>query len=108
MMIEPLNTNVLLKPIEAKDTTDSGLAIPDSADKEVPQEGEVVKLPNLEKFLENYEPTEEKSRLAVKTIQSLNVGDRVLYGKYSGEDVTVDGEDFKIVDISGIRAKVIR
>lgn len=102
MMIEPLNLNIILKPIEAKDTTESGLALPDNADKDVPQEGEVVALPNIQTYADG------KDGIPLEMIRRLQIGDRVLYGKYNGEDVKVDGEDFKIVDITHIRAKINR
>jgi chaperonin GroES len=97
MKIEPMNLYVILKPIEPEETTKSGLHIPDSADRERPQEGEVVAVP--ETFI-NFYGTDIPS--------NLKVGDRVLYGKYNGEDVKVDGEEYKIVEISHIRAKIIR
>ena len=97
MQIEPLNLYIILKPIEPEETTKSGLHIPDSADRDRPQEGEVVAIP--ETFV-NFYGTEIPC--------TLKVGDRLLYGKYNGEDVKVDGEEFKIVEISHIRAKIIR
>ena len=97
MQIEPLNLYVILRPIEPEETTKSGLHIPDTADRERPQEGEVVAVPDT-----------TINAYGTQIPCPLKVGDRVLYGKYNGEDVKVDDEEFKIVDISHIRAKIIR
>jgi len=97
MKIEPMNMNVILRPIDPKETTDSGLAIPENAEKDMPQEGEVVALP---------ETFQNMHGIIVPC--PLMVGDHVLYGKYNGEDVKVDDEEFKIVDITHIRAKIVR
>jgi chaperonin GroES len=95
MKIKPLNGYVVIKPLEAEEVTKSGIVIPDTANKEKPQEGEVV-------------------AVASKNINSngtelpieLKVGDRVLYGRYSGEDVKVDGVEYKIVEMTSVRAIV--
>jgi chaperonin GroES len=90
--IKPLSDRVLVKPDVAEEKTASGIIIPDTA-KEKPQRGTVVaagpgKVENGTKF-----------ELTVK------VGDKVLYGKYSGTELSFDGEDFLIMresDILGI------
>ncbi|RIW13135.1 co-chaperone GroES [Algoriphagus lacus] len=85
--IKPLADRVLVQPAAAEEKTASGLYIPDTA-KEKPQKGTVVAVGNGKKD----EP------LTVK------VGDTVLYGKYSGTELSVDGKDFLIMRESDIFA----
>jgi len=93
MAIRPLADRVLIKPLEAKEQTKGGIVLPDTA-KEKPQEAEIVAVGEGRKSDDG------------KVIPlSLKVGDKVLYGKYSGTEVTVDGEEYLIVredDILGI------
>ena len=87
MTLHPLHDRVLLKRIEEEPARRGGIIIPDSA-KEKPQEGKVSE-------------DGKKTQLAVKA------GDRVLFGKYSGSEVTVGGEDYLIMkeeDVLGILA----
>ena len=91
--IKPLQDRVLVKRLEAEEKTASGLYIPDSA-KEKPQEGEVVAT-GPGKILENG----NKIELTVK------VGDKILFSKYAGTDIKLDGEEYLIMredDILGI------
>ncbi len=76
---------VLVKPQEAEDTTASGIIIPDSA-KEKPRQGTVV----LAGAAKKDEEMEVKN------------GDTVLYGKYAGQELTIDGEDFLLISQSDI------
>ncbi|OOG77190.1 co-chaperone GroES [Algoriphagus sp. A40] len=85
--IKPLADRVLVQPAAAEEKTASGLYIPDTA-KEKPQKGTVVAVGNGKKD----EP------LTVK------VGDTVLYGKYSGTELSVEGKDFLIMRESDIFA----
>ena len=86
-MIKPLADRVLIQPKEAETKTASGLFIPDTA-KETPQEGKVIAVGPGKKD----EPMEVK------------VGDEVLYGKYSGTEITVDDVKYLIVKQSEIMA----
>ena len=86
-MIKPLADGVLVEPKEAETKTASGLYIPDTA-KEKPQEGKVIAAGPGKKD----EPMEVK------------VGDEVLYGKYAGTEVTVEGKKYLIVKQSDILA----
>jgi chaperonin GroES len=85
MKVRPLHDRVLIKRIEEQETVRGGIIIPDSA-KEKPQEGEVVAV-GTGKRLEN------------GTITALEVkeGDRVLFGKYSGTEIKVDGQEYLIL-----------
>jgi len=85
MPIRPLHDRVLVKRIEQEEKTTSGLVIPDTA-KEKPQQGEVVAVGDG-KMLENGE------RVPV----DVKPGDRILFGKYSGSDIKIGGEELLIV-----------
>lgn len=87
MTIKPLADRVLVEAKEAETKTASGLYIPDSA-KEKPQQGKVVATGSGKQD----EPME------------LKVGDTVLYGKYAGTEITVDGKDYLIMRQSDIMA----
>ena len=86
-MIKPLADRVVIEPKEAETKTASGLYIPDTA-KEKPQQGTIVAVGNGKKD----EPMEVKP------------GDVVLYGKYAGTEVTVDGKTYLIAKQSDILA----
>jgi chaperonin GroES len=91
--IQPLQDRVIVKPKEAEETTKGGIILPDTA-KEKPIEGTIVAV-GEGKVAENGTVT----KLTVK------VGDIVLYGKYSGTEIKVEGEDYLIMresDIYGI------
>lgn len=87
MTIKPLSDRVLVKPAEAEEKTVSGIIIPDSA-KEKPLKGEVIATGNGTKDEE----------MVVKT------GDNVLYGKYAGTEIELDGDKFLIMRQSDILA----
>ncbi|MDA3888165.1 MAG: co-chaperone GroES [Allgaiera sp.] len=95
MAFKPLHDRVLVRRVEGEEKTKGGLIIPDSA-KEKPAEGEVVSCGDGAR-----KDSGELIDLAVKA------GDRVLFGKWSGTEVTVDGEELLIMkesDILGIIA----
>ena len=94
MNIKPLSDRVVVKPLEAGEKKQGNIIIPDTA-KEKPQEGKVVAV-GPGKISE----TGEKIAMEVKN------GDRVLYGKYSGTEVTVDDEEYLIMRESDILAIV--
>jgi chaperonin GroES len=85
MKVRPLHDRLLVRRIEEKETVKGGIIIPDSA-KEKPQEGEVLAVGNG-KILDNG----QKVALDVK------VGDKILFGKYSGTDIKIDGEEVLIL-----------
>jgi chaperonin GroES len=89
LKIKPLADRVLVKPQEAEQRTASGIIIPDSA-KEKPQRGNVVAVGAGTK--------DEK--------MEVKVGDTVLYGKYAGTELTVDGKDYLIMRQSDILAVI--
>jgi chaperonin GroES len=86
MNIRPLHDRIVVKRIEeTADKTASGLFIPDSA-KEKPQEGEVIAVGNGKRNDKG-----ERDALDVKA------GDRILFGKYSGSDIKIDGNEYLIM-----------
>lgn len=90
--IKPLGDRVLVQPDVAEEKTSSGIIIPDTA-KEKPQQGTVVAV------------GAGKVENGTKIEMSVSEGDKVLYGKYAGTEVTLDGEDYMIMresDIMGI------
>ena len=93
--IRPLDDRVVVEPIAAEETTAGGIVLPDTA-KEKPQRGTVVAV-GPGKLLENGKRGE----------LSVAVGDQVIYGKYGGSDIEVDGDEVKILLESDILAKVL-
>src|SRR4051812_32277859 len=95
MNLQPLEDRIVVRPGEAEETTASGLVIPDTA-KEKPQQGEVLAV-GPGKRAEN---TGDVIPLDIK------VGDTVLYSKYGGTEVTIDGEDLLVLNGRDVLAKV--
>ncbi len=85
MNLRPLHDRVLVRRLEEKETVRGGIIIPDTA-KEKPQQAEVVAV-GAGKLLEGGE------RAAV----DVKAGDRILFGKYSGSDIKIDGEEYLIL-----------
>ena len=85
MDIRPLHDRVVIKRIEESETMQGGLYIPDSA-KEKPQRGEVVAVGNGKR-------TEDGKVLPL----DVKVGDAILFGKYSGSDIKLDGNEYLIM-----------
>ena len=83
--IRPLHDRLVIKRIEEKETIKGGIIIPDTA-KEKPQEGEVLAVGNG-KVLDN----------GTKVPMDVKVGDKILFGKYSGTDIKIDGEEVLIL-----------
>lgn len=90
--LKPLGDKVVVKVLEAEEKTASGLYLPDSAKKR-PQEGEVIAVGGG-RVLDNG----ERNALTVK------VGDKVLFSKYGGNEVSLDGTDYTILDEDQIYA----
>jgi chaperonin GroES len=85
MKVRPLHDRLVVRRIEEKETVKGGIIIPDTA-KEKPQEGEVIAVGNG-KVLEN----------GTKVAMDVKTGDRVLFGKYSGTDIKIDGQEYLIL-----------
>ena len=95
MKLKPLDDRVVVEPMDAETTTAGGIVLPDSA-KEKPQRGKVQAV-GPGRLLESGE------RCPV----SLAVGDEVMFSKYGGTDIEVDGKDVKILRESDILAKLV-
>lgn len=92
MNINPLSDRVLVKPLEQAEVKKGGIIIPDTA-KEKPQEGQVIAVgPGR---------TSDEGKLVPMAVKS---GDKILYGKYSGSEVSVEGADYLIMRESDILA----
>ena len=91
--IKPLEDRIVVKPLDAEQTTASGLVIPDTA-KEKPQEGEVVAV-GPGRFNEDGDE---------RIPMDINVGDKVIYSKYGGTEVKFSGEEFLILSARDVLA----
>ncbi|MET0741027.1 MAG: co-chaperone GroES [Candidatus Nanopelagicales bacterium] len=91
--IKPLEDRIVVKPLDAEQTTASGLVIPDTA-KEKPQEGEVLAI-GPGRF-------EDGNRVPL----DVAVGDKVVYSKYGGTEVKYDGEDYLILSARDVLAVI--
>jgi len=85
MKVRPLHDRLIVRRIEEKETVKGGIIIPDTA-KEKPQEGEVIAVGNG-KLLDN----------GTKVPLDVKAGDKILFGKYSGTDIKIDGEEYLIL-----------
>jgi chaperonin GroES len=94
MMVKPLADRVLIRPIEMTEVKKGGIIIPDTA-KEKPVEGEIMEVgPGR--------LTEDGNKIPME----IKKGDRVLYGKYSGTEVTIEGKEYLIMRESDVFAIV--
>jgi len=94
MNVKPLADRVVVRPLDAEEKTAGGIIIPDNA-KEKPQKGEIVAV-GPGKVSDNGQ----------KVDMELKKGDQVLYGKYSGTEVSIDGGDFLIMRESDVLAVI--
>lgn len=93
MKIRPLHDRVIVQRIEEEEVTKGGIIIPDTA-KEKPQEGKVIAV-GPGKVLEN----------GTKLTMNVKVGDKILFGKYSGTEIKIEGEEYLMMredDILGV------
>jgi len=95
MKIRPLADKVLVERIEAESKTAGGIVLPDTA-KEKPQQGKIVAVG----------PGRVTDK-GVKVDMEVRVGDRVLYGKYSGTEVKIEGQEYLIVKESEVLAILV-
>jgi chaperonin GroES len=93
--IRPLDDRVVVRPTDAEEVTAGGIVLPDSA-QEKPQRGTVIAI-GAGRLLENGSRGE----------LSVAVGDQVIYGKFGGADIEVEGEEVKILREGEILAKVV-
>jgi chaperonin GroES len=95
MKLKPLGDRLLVRPVEEEETTASGIVLPDTA-KEKPQKGKVLAVGDG-----RYDEDGEK-RIPLDVAE----GDEVLYSKYGGTDITVEGEDLLVLRESDVLAKI--
>lgn len=81
MRIKPLGDRAVVEPMSAEEKTKSGIVLPDTIDKEKPEQGKVIAVG----------PGEDIQKSGIKK------GDMVLFGKYGGEDVKFDGKEYKVL-----------
>jgi chaperonin GroES len=93
--LNPLDDRVVVQPLEAEEMTAGGIVLPDTA-KERQQRGKVIAV-GPGRLLDSGE----------RATVSVKVGDEVLFGKYGGTDIEIDGEDVKILRESDILAKIV-
>ncbi|MCX6798153.1 MAG: co-chaperone GroES [Candidatus Falkowbacteria bacterium] len=93
MNLKPLANNVLVKPFKKEDMTKSGIVLPDTSDKERPEKGEVIAI-GAGRLLDN-------GQLAPMTVK---VGDKVMFKKYSPDEIKIDDEDYLVLSESDIIA----
>jgi len=87
MTVKPLGERLLIKPIKEEKKTEGGIVLPDTA-KEKPQKAEVVAIGDKVEDLD------------------VQVGDKVIFAKYAGTEIKIDDEDYIIIDVNDILAKV--
>jgi chaperonin GroES len=97
MKLQPLEDRIVVQASEAEETTASGLVIPDTA-KEKPQQGEVLAVG----------PGRRSEQTGEVIAMDVAVGDIILYSKYGGTEITVDGDDLLVLSSRDVLAKVAK
>lgn len=97
MAIKPLGDHILVKPVKEEEVTASGIVLPETVDKEKKAEGEVIAV-GPGKLLDNGD----------RAAMEVAVGDIVLFKKWGGDEVEVDGEEHKIISHSDVLAVVTK
>ncbi len=90
MKLKPLGNRIVVEPLSEEETTKSGIILPDTVDKEKKAEGKVLAIGDGEKI----------------TKLGLKVGDKVIFGKYAGEEVKVDEVEYKILSDEDVLAVI--
>lgn len=93
--LTPLGGNILVKPLSEDKVSASGIVLPETVDKEKPQKGEVI-------ALGGGKLTNDGKKVAF----NVKVGDKILFKKYSPDEVEVDGEDYLIMDEDAVLAVI--
>lgn len=90
MKLKPLGDRIIVRPVTEEEVTKSGIVLPDTVEKEKKEEGEIIAIGDGEKIV----------KLGLKE------GDKVIFGKYSGEEVTIDDVEHKVLKDEDVLAKV--
>lgn len=93
MKLKPMHDHIVVKPIIEDEITKSGIVLPDTIDKEKPEKGEVIAVGDG-RLLENGQ----------KASMSVKVGDKVMFKKYSPDEIKVDGVEYLIISESDVLA----
>jgi len=93
MNLKPLNDHVIVKPMTEDEVTKAGIVLPDTVDKEKPEKGEVMAT-GPGKLLDNGQ----------RAPMSVSVGNKVMFKKYSPDEIKVDGEEYLVISESDIIA----
>ncbi len=97
MKLQPLDDRIVVRPSESEETTASGLVIPDTA-KEKPQQGEVLAVG----------PGRRAENSGELIPLDVAVGDKVVYSKYGGTEITIEGEELLILSSRDVLAKIAK
>lgn len=92
MQLKPLGDRIVVKPATQEEVTKSGIVLPDTVDKEKKEQGEVIAIGSGEKI----------GKLGLK------IGDVVLFGKYSGDEVEVEDQEYKILKDEDVLAILVK
>jgi chaperonin GroES len=93
MKLKPLGDNLVVKALSKEETTKSGIILPDTIDKEKPEQGEVMAV-GQGKLLDNGQ----------RAVMEIKVGDKILFKKYSPDDFKIDNEEFLVLSQSDVIA----
>ena len=93
MNVKPLHDNLIVKPLSDEEVTKAGIVLPDTVDKEKPEKGEVLAI-GPGKLLDNGQ----------RAPMSVKIGDRVMFKKYSPDEIKVDGEELLVISESDVIA----
>jgi chaperonin GroES len=96
LKLKPLDDRIVVEPMEAEEVTAGGIVLPDTA-KEKPQRGTVLAV-GPGKLLDN----------GKRGDMSVSVGDEVIFGKYAGSEIEIDGREVKIIRESDVLAKIVK
>lgn len=91
MKLQPLGNRIVVEAITTEESTKSGIILPDTVDKEKKAEGKVLAVGDGEKIM----------KLGIKE------GDRVIFGKYAGEEVKIENKEYKVLGHEDVLAKII-
>ena len=95
MQLRPLGDHVIVKPLKENEITKSGIVLPDTVDKEKPEKGEVIAI-GPGKLMENGQ----------RATMSVKVGDKVVFKKYSPDEIKIDNEEVLVLNESDIIAVI--
>jgi len=93
MKVKPLGDHVIVKPITKEEVSKSGIVLPETIDKERPEQGEVIAI-GPGKILDNGQ----------RSVMSVKVGDKVMFKKYSPDEIKVDGQELLVISETDIIA----